>query len=152
MRTFTDIQLAERACTRVARILFELWEESGGANTRVLDWLIEDRFVVIGRSPLGQDYAEHVVPLAYIRDRCLECFRRDNDFEGAVGVIRKLLKVAYISKEEAARLNAIPGLRNGMPEGWDPNTGDCLDRLRAAGIELEPIDTPIGTTRAASTE
>jgi hypothetical protein len=107
---------------------------------------------LIGRSPHGHDYAEHVVPLAYIRNLCLERFRRDRTFEGAVETIRKHLKVAYISKAEAARLNAIPGLRNGMPKGWNPETGDCLDRLREAGIELEPATTAVGVRARRATE
>lgn len=136
MATFTEEELATRAFLRVARILFEQWEEFGGGDTRLLDWLVDDRFTRVGRSVRGDDYREHLVPRAVIRDLCIQCFERGEPIESAAEVIRKHLKVALISREEASRLNSIPGLRNGMPVGWDAASGDHMIRLRHAGIEL----------------
>ncbi len=134
---FTDEQLASRAFLRLARILREQWEESGGGDTRLFDWLIEDRFTYIGRSLKGDGYREHVVPKAVIRDICIQLFEAGESIENIAGVIRANLKVAAISPEEASRLDSDLGLRTSMPAGWDHRSGDYLARLRAGGVVLE---------------
>jgi hypothetical protein len=136
MATFTDEQLASRAFTRVARILFEQREEFRGFDTRLFDWLIDDRFTYIGRSIRGDDYREHVVPRAVIRDICIDLFEGGRSIEDAAEVIRATLNVARITRQQARRLDEELGLESCMPQGWDYKSGDYLARLRAGGVEL----------------
>lgn len=136
MPTFTEDQLASRSFLRVARILFEQWEEFGGGDTRLFDWLVDDRFTYIGRSTKGDEYREHVVPRSVIRDICIELYKAGRPVEAAAEVIRAMLKVARISRDEARHLDEHLGLKSSMPEGWDYRSGDYMARLRAGGVEL----------------
>lgn len=58
--------------------------------------------------------------------------------EDVAAMLERFLRIANIHPEEARRLDKeIPGLKQGMPSGWNIETGDVLDRLTMAGIELE---------------
>jgi hypothetical protein len=136
MSTFSDEQLRSRAFLRVARILYEQWEEFGGGDTRLFEWLIDDSLTPGGTSKKGSDWREHVVPRAVIRDVCLDIFRSGGSIEQAAAVIGRCLKVTRIAKEEAELLDFKLGLRSSMPPGWDYRTGNPFARVAAAGIEL----------------
>ena len=140
MSKFTDEELKTRAYRRVARILFEQWEESpkgDRGDTRLFDWLVDDRLTCIGRSAQGAHHREHVVPRRVIRELCIKHFAQGGTVEAAAELIRRLLLVARISKVEAHHLDVTLKLRTRMPEGWDPDSGDVLARLDAAGIVPE---------------
>lgn len=133
---FTDDELAWRAFSRVARILYEQWEEFRGGDTRLFDWLVSDAYTCVGRSVNGSEYREHLVPRALIRDICIELYDEGASIEYVAGVIRKLLKVAWISREEANYIDAELGLRTRMPDGWEYTSGDYMARLRAGKVSL----------------
>ncbi|MDZ7938019.1 MAG: hypothetical protein U5M53_06930 [Rhodoferax sp.] len=99
---------------------------------------------MIGRSvnaPTHGFHPEHVVPCAYIRDQVFTRFQvrplvdgYDEDGQCARDMCRfidRLMAVAYISKAEAAILDTgDKALKSSMPAGWNPETGDILDRLK----------------------
>ncbi|MDH5472145.1 MAG: hypothetical protein OEY61_04755 [Gammaproteobacteria bacterium] len=135
--TFTNAELKRRALYRVAFILHQQWEESGGGDTRLFDWLVNDDFVYIGTSIKGSDYREHVVPRAVIRDLCIQQFEKGKDANDVVDLIDELLMIARISKEEADHLDHTLGYKSTMPPDWKYGHGDNRRRLIEAGIKLE---------------
>lgn len=60
-------------------------------------------------------------------------------------ILKRNLGIAYITHDEQKKLDSKAyGLKTKMPDGWCLKTGDPLDRLKAADIELvdefgEPI-------------
>lgn len=136
-KNFTIEQLQERAFLRVARVLFELWEESRGIHTRILDWLIPDEYVFIGSSTMDANYREHVVPCVIIIDHCISLFEINTSLEEVANEIRRLLKIAKITREEAAKIDKELKLKTRMPNGWDVWTGSVLARLEVANIAIE---------------
>ena len=138
MQQFTHEELGRRAFTRVARIMFEQWEEFGSADTRPMNWLVGDEFTLIGISTNGAGRREHLVPRVVLRDICLALFNSGGRYEDAASMLQRLLKVAYISPQEAHHLDHTLGLKRTMPKGWNPDSGDYLARLNAAGITIVP--------------
>lgn len=148
----------ERRFTRLARLLWLMFEHGVGQHSRAIQFFFPDSEVLKGKSPSAPQrgyHPEHVVPCAYIRDISFKHFKRhplvNGHLESAdssstlVGVLRRLLAVAYISKEEASQLdgeNHLPyNSKSGMPDGWMPDTGDILIRLKDIGIDkLVPIE------------
>lgn len=136
MSRFSEEQLASRAFLRLARILYEQWEEFEGGDTRLFDWLISDKYTYVGRSEKGDEYREHLVPRALIRDICLKQFEAGESIEHVASIIRNLLKVARISRDEAHHIDVQLGLRTSMPPDWDYRSGDYMARLRVGGVRL----------------
>ena len=137
MAKFTHAELKHRAMMRVARILYERWEESGTADTRLFEEaLVPKEFTHVGTSTKGGEHNEHLVPRALLRDICMKEFDRGRPIEEVAETISSLLKTADITQEEARRLDHELQLRTEMPKGWDWQSGDYMARLRCAGIKL----------------
>lgn len=133
-KTFTDVEIKQRAVRRGALVLFELWEEGRGAHSRLLELLVPDSYIIVGTSKNGGGWREHLVPLAFIRDQCFEIFENGDGIDAAAKFIDEHLKVAYITPDERRKIDFELGLRGRMPDEWTP--GDYLARLNAAGINL----------------
>jgi hypothetical protein len=118
-------------------VLFDLWEENRGTHSRLLEMLVPDSYIAIaiGTSTNGGGWREHLVPLAFIRDKCHEIFKSGGSIDQAAKFIDTHLKVAHITREERDRLDFELGLKGRMPDNWSP--GDYLARLNAAGITLD---------------
>lgn len=136
MKQFSEEELKYRACRRVAVILFEQWEEFGGGDTRLFDWLIDDKFTYVGSSINGNEYREHLVPRALLRDICIQLFNAGKSIDDATQIIINNLKIARITTAEAKKIDNEIGLRTTMPDGWHHENGDFMARLNAAGIIL----------------
>jgi hypothetical protein len=98
--------------------------------------------VTVGESIDGAETKEHIIPRRVIVEKCHEIFRNGGDAGDAEKLILENLRIVWISKREAERLNksANLNLRQTMPEGWSFETGDKYARLRMAGIEFVSID------------
>lgn len=143
IRTFTDAELLERASLRVAMFMRGMWEEKDSSDSRLLfDPWIPDRLVIAGRSRActGQVYREHVVPRVHIAYEVHRMFAAGCADEEVALYIRQHVKIVEITKDEAARLDRKSdfNLKTTMPEDWRAG-GDIYARLKAAGIEWEPI-------------
>ena len=143
MKKYNKLELKERVLRRVALVLYEQWEESGGGDTRVLDyWMVPDEYVVIGMSREGIGRREHVVPRKVIRDECLNIFENNNKRpkEEVISIvaklIEKLLLIVYITKKEAHNIDINLSLRASMPEGWIIEGGNVFARLKAASVKF----------------
>lgn len=131
------------ACRRAAYVIYDMWLERGHSDTRLLlPPLIPDDVVTVGSSIAGAETKEHIIPRKVIVDKCHEIFRNGGDADDAEALIIENLRMAWISKEEAERLNKSKNLnlRQRMPEGWSFESGDKYARLKMAGIKLVADD------------
>jgi hypothetical protein len=136
-KQFSRDQIIEREFVRLARVIFEYWEEGRGGDTRFLDWLVSDEHVQLGRSKKGGGRREHIVPRKLIYDECERMFAQGDSIEAVAKFIRKNLWIAHITPEEARTLDVDLGLKVTMPPEWTFDEGDIRARLRHAGIEIE---------------
>ena len=144
MPTFTDAELLDRACLRVATVIRGMWEEKGSSDTRLLEEpLLPDWLTVVGRSralkPGEKARREHVVPRLVILKACHAMLPNAADAEIAA-FIRDHVRIVLITEDEQRRLDRrdAHGLRQTMPKEWEPG-GDLYARLQAAAIAWEPI-------------
>jgi hypothetical protein len=156
MTPFTDAELLDRACLRVAGLIRGMWEEKGSSDTRLLEEpLLPDRLTVVGRSralrPGDKARREHVVPRLVILKACHAMLPAAADVEIAA-FIRDHVRIVMITEDEQHRLDHRDalGLRQTMPKEWVPG-GDLYARLRAADIAWEPI-APVQAFQAATEE
>lgn len=142
---FSREELLHRATLRVAHVIRGMWEEKQSSHSRLVDRpLIDDELVTIGRSTsIGAKRREHVIPCVMIVRACHEMLTRDASDEDVAAFIRQHLKIVHVTPEEARRLDSVNavGMRQCMPANWQFGD-DPYARLRAAGIEWEPIETP----------
>lgn len=129
-------RLRQRAYRRAAMALHDVWEANGkgekrAAHTRLIDIIVWQYTLVEGRS-VGGTYREHLVPLAALQDKALRMFREDRTIEDVAEMLHRLLRIAYITKAEAALLNKQEGMKNGMPKDfdWESPTPDLRRRLK----------------------
>lgn len=133
---FTAEEVRRRAYLRVARVMYEMWEEKGSSDTRLLlEPLVPTTFVLAGESLAGTDHGEHVVPRVTICEICHAGFAEGGTPEGAATVIERLLKIVRISEEERVLIDHKFGWKMKMPPGWDPLTGSPYARLDQAAIK-----------------
>ncbi len=141
---FTQEELKERAFIRAATALFSHWEEraddepkSARAHSRLFETLIYDGHIQINKKTQNLSYREHVVPCAYIRDHAFQMFSKGKTITEVATMISRLLHIAYITKDEAKRLNSIH--KYDMPKEWNPDIDCILSRLEIAKIPKEHL-------------
>ncbi len=122
---------------RVAYVLESLWKDGRGAHSRLFETLVGDDDIVIGTSVNGGGHREHVVPCCLIRDIAFDMYDKQRTVDDVAEMVGRLLRIAYITEDEANRLDVALGLKTTMPEGWDTETGSVMARLDAANIKLE---------------
>ncbi len=149
----------ERNIVQVAECYWEMHTSDIGRHSRVPEFFIPLVAVPQGRSrraPLVKSHPEHVVPLAFIRDSCLDLLKaRYPRGEQAskcaaiaelVPMVRKWLAVVHIAQDECDRLDKGPhALKNRMPADWDPEAGCLFARLHSFDIAF---DMGAGTAKA----
>jgi len=138
---FTYNELRQRAFRRAACALFSLWEEqkdedprSVAVHSRIFETLIYNKYIELNKKDSDRKYPEHVVPCAYVRDYAFEMFWDGKTIDEVADMIGRLLRIAYIKRDEAKILDA--KYKDKMPKDWDPESDSILWRLEDAGIEL----------------
>jgi len=132
---FTHDRIKERRFAVLAKLIFDHWEEGSGMDTRYFDHpFIHDDFVVNGQSTKGGSYREHVVPRAYLRDRCQELYANGRSIEDVGRLLMDNLRIVLITLTEAETLNE--RYKTTMPPGWTLGESDPLARLREVGIDV----------------
>jgi len=135
---YEKTELMDRAYYRIAWNIFHMWEESGSSDSRLLqEPLIPEVFVVVGKSRKGTSRKEHVVPRVVICDICHRLYDQGATIEDVAQVIKKLLKIVLIDKEEQKYLDHKLNLKQVMPDDWDFKEGDIFKRLKEANIEFD---------------
>lgn len=147
LEKFTKEELLQRAFRRCALVMYEMWEEKGSSDTRILHSpLIPDEYVYVGDSLDGTDHKEHIVPRMVICKGCHEIFEKGK-LSGlpkselivkAADLIQKHLKIVRISRAEQQRLDhkSKLNLKQRMPENWSFEDGDPFARLKLANIQF----------------
>ncbi|MBL0947065.1 hypothetical protein [Brevundimonas sp.] len=124
--------MSSEGCGRKSNLPTRVWDRP----------LIDDELVTIGRSTsIGAKQREHVIPCVMIVRACHEMLTRDASDEDIAAFISQHLKIVHVTPEEARRLDSVNavGMRQSMPANWQFGD-DPYARLRAAGIEWEPIE------------
>lgn len=150
-RPFAAVQDAEtkiqRSFVRLVRYLQQTRITGEGAHSRCFEHFIAAEHVPIGFGKNGNTYPEHVVPCAFLRDRCLIRLAEGASVEEVAQEIRPFLAIVMISPEEATYLDKSKGqgglgLKDKMPDGWTFAEGDIFERLHIAGIKFESPIAP----------
>jgi hypothetical protein len=132
-----------KVCLRLVRFLWLMYAHDVGSHSRAVEYFFPNDEILIGRSadaPTSGYHPEHVVPCAYIRDEVLRRFvdrplvvdGKEDELcaRDMCQFVDRLMAVAYISKAEAAYLDTgEKAIKSTMPAGWNPESGDILDRL-----------------------
>lgn len=120
--------------------------EGGGMHSKFMERLLhpEEIFILCGQSQEVIDgkpsHPEHIVPCAVLRDETLRLLGAGKDIEYIAKLFAKHWKIAYISKDEAKKLDGKLGLKSKMPESWCFEKGDTFARLEVAGIKLHSVN------------
>lgn len=148
----------ERGFLQAAECFWEMHASNIGRHSRVPEFVVPHEAVPKGRSeraPKVKPHPEHVVPLAYIRDRCLEILQtrypqhdiasRTAALPELVALLRRWLVVVDVSEDERRALDeGKQALRYAMPPGWDPEAGCLFARLHQFDIpfDMDPTAGP----------
>jgi len=128
-----------RRIARLAELLRDHWEEGSGFDTRFFqEPFIPDHLVLRGTSTQGSDRREHIVPRAYLRDRCLEMYSNGASIAEVQQAIVRHLGIVRISSAQAFHLDHELHLKTTMPPGWRFGVDDPMARITEAHIELLP--------------
>jgi hypothetical protein len=140
----THAERVERAFLRLATYLRESLEESpdhetARIDTRVIEYFVPAAYVLHGVSRAGIGHHEHVVPCAYLRQESLAMLRAGHTNAEVVRFLRRCLAIVTITLAERDALDRSDGLglKDRMPDGWQPDTGDIFARLVLAGIAFD---------------
>jgi hypothetical protein len=139
-----DAERVERAFLRLATYLRESLEESpdheaARINTRAIEYFVPPAYLPRGVSRAGIGHHEHVVPCAYLCRQSLAMLRAGHPITEVVRFLRRCLAIVAITLAERDALDRGdgPGLKDTMPDGWQPDTGDIFARLVLAGITFD---------------
>lgn len=143
--------IVERGFLQAAECFWEMHTSDIGRHSRVREFVVPLAAVPKGRSesaPKMKPHPEHVVPLAFIRDRCLELLqtrypRHDLASRAAalpelVAIVRRWLVIVDVSEDERRSLDeGEQSLKDRMPPGWDPEVGCLFARLHCFRIPFD---------------
>ena len=135
----THMDKVERGFLQAAECFWEMHTSNIGRHSRVPEFVVPLTAVPKGRSkraPKVKPHPEHVVPLAFIRDRCLELLQtryphqdpasRTAALPELVALVGRWLVLVAVSEDERQSLDeGEQALKHEMPPGWDPEA-DCL--------------------------
>lgn len=135
--------IIRRSFVRLVRYLQQTRLANEGAHSRCFEFFVAAAHVPTGYGKNGGRHPEHVVPCAYLRDRCIAKLTRGASVEEVAQEIRPFLVIVLITDEECRYLDTGPasgglGLKDTMPTNWSFETGDIFQRLHDAGIAFKP--------------
>ncbi|WP_433704441.1 DNA translocase FtsK [Paraburkholderia sacchari] len=149
-RPFQPVRDAEtiiqRSFVRLVRYLLQTRLASEGAHSRCFEYYLAEEQVPTGYGKNGGTHPEHVVPCAFLRDRCIARLAQGASVEEMAQEIRPFLVIVMITEAECSYLDNGPacgglGLKDTMPANWDFETGDIFARLHVADIAFNPPAT-----------
>ncbi len=140
----SDVEtIVQRSFVRLVRYLQQTRLDGKGAHSRCFEYFIAAAYVPTGYGKNGGTHPEHVVPCAFLRDRCIARLGEGASVEDIANEIRPFLAIVMITDTERSKLDNSPafgglGLKDIMPANWDFEAGDRFARLHAARIAFEP--------------
>ena len=138
--------IIQRSFVRIGRYQLQTHLDGEGAHSRCFEYYLTAEQVPTGYGKNGGTHGEHVVPCAFLRDRCIARLAQGASVEEVAREIRPFLVVVMITDAECAYLDNSPacggmGLKDTMPPNWEFETGDIFARLHVAGIAFKPPGT-----------
>ncbi|AQV95395.1 hypothetical protein BJN34_16070 [Cupriavidus necator] len=135
--------IIRRSFIRLVRYLQQTRLASEGAHSRCFEYYLAAEQVPTGYGKNGGKHPEHVVPCAFLRDRCIARLAQGASVEEVAQEIRPFLVIVMINEAECTYLDNGPacgglGLKDTMPANWDFEMGDIFARLNIAGIAFDP--------------
>lgn len=135
--------IKRRSYLRLARYISLISKEQVPAHSRVFELFIPDKFVPLGAGMEGLEHREHVVPCLYLLEMCKERFVSGASVEDVADFLARHVVIVKISKRQQKHLdtskkNGGLGLKNTMPEGWQPDRDCIFQRLHDAAISFTP--------------
>lgn len=143
-QTVSDAEtIIQRSFVRLVRYLQQTRLAGEGAHSRCFEYYLAAEQVPTGYGKNGGKHPEHVVPCAFLRDRCIARLAQGASTEEVAKEIRPFLAIVLITEAECTYLDNGPacgglGLKDTMPANWDFGTGDIFARLHVAGIAFDP--------------
>lgn len=114
-----------------------------GFNSRIFTHILhpENKFILAGYSQeslqTGERQLEHIVPCKVLYEETRRLLSEGRLTRVEISeLLQKHWRVAYISSRERKCLDSKH--KCDMPIGWCFETGDTLERLKLANIQLEP--------------
>lgn len=137
------VELTRRSFLRAARYIHRIHKEGAPAHSRIVELFIAEAFVPHGKGSDGPGHREHAVPCVYLRDECLRRFGNGAKVEEIADFLQRHVVIVEISKEQQKHLdgskkNQHLGLKDKMPEGWEPDRDCIFQRLHDAKISFTP--------------
>jgi Ftsk gamma domain len=135
--------IIQRSFVRLVRYLLQTQLASEGAHSRCFEYYLAAEQVPTGYGKNGGTHPKHVVPCAFLRDRCIARLAQGASVEEVAQKIRPFLVIVIVTEAESSYLDNGPacgglGLKDTMPANWDFETGDIFARLHVAGIAFDP--------------
>ncbi|MBN3761158.1 DNA translocase FtsK [Burkholderia sp. Ac-20365] len=135
--------IVQRSFVRLVRYLQQTRLAGEGAHSRCFEYFIAAAHVPRGYGKNGGTHPEHVVPCAFLRDRCIARLAEGASVEDVAKEIRPFLAIVMITETEWSKLDTSRasgglGLKDIMTENWAFETGDLFARLHEAGIPFDP--------------
>ena len=127
-----------RAYVRLARYYRRSLAEGGSRHTRIAQYYVRDAVVPQTLRLSVDQYPEHVVPCAVLRDTAEAAFEGGASVRDVADWIQRRMVVAWIARSDARRLDGALGLKDRMPPGWNIASGCCYARLHAGGVAFLP--------------
>jgi len=152
----SHLELEDVECTRISKKLFDYTYSPmkivqryqfaiSNEDQIMLDLcrnlLDADRYdddIRLNKPASERSYREHVVPCVMIHNQIIELFLKNEniDLKEIEDLIKQNLRIAYITPEEAHKLDYEYNLRTTMPAGWCWGD-DILSRLNHANISIQ---------------
>ena len=136
-------EVVYETCLLLVRHFKNLLEyKINGFNTRIFSHMLhpERDFVFLGTSveatTASRLHPEHVVPCAVLIVECCRLISAGKPDAMVAELLKKHWKIAYITKEQAYELDHTRGWKSTMPPDWNFETGNTLERLDRANIQL----------------
>ena len=95
-----------------------------------------DQFITVNNQSKERTYREHLVPCIFLHQKIInKIINEDTNLKEIAKIIKKNLKIAYISNNDAFKLDYEFNLKTRMPNEW--NLGDDIfARLNQADIKI----------------
>lgn len=95
-----------------------------------------DQFISLNKKTDLKKYREHLVPCIFLHKKIIQMILNENaSIKSVAKLIKKYLKIVYISEENAFKLDYEFNLKTRMPKDWSWGD-DIFARLKEANIKI----------------
>jgi hypothetical protein len=123
--------------------MHRVYKNEAPAHSRIVELFVPEDLVPHGIGNNGGGHREHVVPCVYLLEQSKIRFEAGHTMQQVVQFLKRCLVIVNITEEEQRNLDGSKarggrGLKNRMPNNWDPESGCIYQRLHDAEIKFDP--------------